>query len=271
MTTIRRTSIETYRRIEAEGLLTQMRWRVYRALYHHGPLTRAEIVKHLEYPGMERQPDIYNRLSDLRVRKAAWVVGTRTCTVTGNRCQLWDVTDQLPNELATTQKEKTMTTKMTLTIEGGIEELGKVLDALRGTGVVIQTAAQKPTQPKGTAAADKKKTAVEKKAAAANGKTPPKPEAPAAPAEPEAPAAEPEPEAEAAPAESVEDGEVNPTHPELQDARRLREVVTHIMGLGIAERADVIKTCEGIKDDVPLLTRVSDIAGRVGKAFDMIA
>lgn len=93
---VRQTSIDTYRRIESEGLLSDMRWRVYCVLYDHGPATRAEVMKRLEHPGMVRQPDIYNRLSDLRARRVATVVGERECSITHNRCQLWDVTDQLP-------------------------------------------------------------------------------------------------------------------------------------------------------------------------------
>lgn len=96
---VRRTSIAVYRRIKAEGLLSKMRFAVYRVLFYYGPMTRAEIVKHLSTPGTARQPDIYNRLSDLRKMKAADVVGTRTCSVTGNTCQLWDVTDRIPEKV----------------------------------------------------------------------------------------------------------------------------------------------------------------------------
>lgn len=104
MPEIRQTSIETYRRIRDQGLLTVMRFQWYSALFNHGPLTRAEVVKHLEFPGQERQPDGYNRLSELRKQGVARVVGSRECSVTGNRCQIWDVTDQLPSTIVTTPK-----------------------------------------------------------------------------------------------------------------------------------------------------------------------
>jgi len=93
-------------------------------------------------------------------------------------------------------------------------------------------------------------------------------------------APEPEPEEDEEEEEIVEDAgdedggegpEVDVQHPELQEAVRLRQVVSHLMEIGFSSKEEVVAICEEIKDDVPLLTRVANVPDRVGKAYAMLA
>lgn len=126
--------------------------------------------------------------------------------------------------------------------------------------------AAKPAAPKERRAIpppkNKKTNGAAKKAAAAPAPEPePEPEAPE-PEEPEA--TEPAEEAQGA------DG-IDTQHAALQDARRLREVVQHVMECGYSDKDEVVEVCEAIQDEVPLLQRVANIPERVGKAYDLIA
>ena len=94
----RETSIEAYRRIEAEGLLSKRRAEVYRALFVHGPCTANELYKHM------RSPDILNtnivtRLGELRGMGVAKELGARECRVTHQTVLVWDVTAAMPRPL----------------------------------------------------------------------------------------------------------------------------------------------------------------------------
>jgi hypothetical protein len=56
----------------------------------------------------------------------------------------------------------------------------------------------------------------------------------------------------------------------LQSAAKLREIVQYIMDQGHEKLEDVIKVCEEIQQDVPLLRRVADIPGRVKNAYEVL-
>jgi len=66
---IRQTSIDAYRKIEAEGLLSKRRWQVYDILYEFGPMTGGEcfaklIEKHkFQFP---TNSNVTTRLGELR-------------------------------------------------------------------------------------------------------------------------------------------------------------------------------------------------------------
>jgi hypothetical protein len=105
---VRRTSINAYRKIQADGTLSQMRWAVYDYLFHHGPLTGSEITEGLRFNGQVSH-SFHKRLSELEVMGVAEIVGERVCKVTGFNCILWDVTD-----LATPIPYKTAKTKTKL-------------------------------------------------------------------------------------------------------------------------------------------------------------
>ncbi len=92
---VRRTSIETFRRIEAEGLLSQLRFEVYKVVVERGPMTEGECwAWHFE--GKRQRCSITPRFSELEERGVIAVVGERKCGFTGNLAQVWESTDNLP-------------------------------------------------------------------------------------------------------------------------------------------------------------------------------
>lgn len=97
---VRQTSIEAYQQIEAEGLLSAMRFKVYSALFHHGPATAAELSS--TFPrskgGRGEAGNVHARLTELEERGVARELGERKCTVTSRNVIVWDVTDQLPRD-----------------------------------------------------------------------------------------------------------------------------------------------------------------------------
>lgn len=92
---IRETSRTAYQQIKAEGLLSRMRWRVYDAIYHHGPLTGHELDTHLAHPD-ETKTSYHKRLSELLRLRVVRIAGERPCKITGRVAVLWDVTTSLP-------------------------------------------------------------------------------------------------------------------------------------------------------------------------------
>jgi hypothetical protein len=93
MSAVRKTSIEVYHKIKAEGLLSKMRFAVYEELFLRGPMTGKELDKAL---GTD---SAHKRLSEL---KALGVVEdseprTRSCEVSGENVVEWDVTGRLPD------------------------------------------------------------------------------------------------------------------------------------------------------------------------------
>ena len=114
----RRTSTEVYRRLEAEGVLSERRWEVYRVLYEDGPLTSAEVFDKLRsksWYSPERSPlsQTRARFTELRDWGAIEEVGTKVCSVTGNEVILWDVTDQMPVAPSPVRKKETLDERVT--------------------------------------------------------------------------------------------------------------------------------------------------------------
>jgi hypothetical protein len=99
----RRTSADVYRQIREEGLLSEMRFTVYDALFIHGPATAGEISKGLIQVGVPSgggragPGNVSARLVELRDLGTAEELGEKECSVTGRNVILWDVTDQLPS------------------------------------------------------------------------------------------------------------------------------------------------------------------------------
>lgn len=108
--TSRRTSINIYRQIEADGLLSKRRWQVYSTLFKHGPLTGTQLSKIVRssFGGWSLSETIRNRLTELRDAGAVAELGEVKCPINGNQVILWDVTDQLPKKIAA---RKQMTSK----------------------------------------------------------------------------------------------------------------------------------------------------------------
>jgi hypothetical protein len=88
----RKTSIEAYRRMQEDGTLSQNRWEVYEVLFHHGPMTALEIHAHVPN---QTPNDIGSRLNELDMWGVAKETGATKINATGNKANLWDVTDQV--------------------------------------------------------------------------------------------------------------------------------------------------------------------------------
>lgn len=93
---VRDTSIEAYRTIKENGLLSKRRWQVYDVLFHHGPLTVGELwAWHLKDQGIQLN-SISPRTSELLNFGVITEIRERKCRSTGNLSIEWDVTSRLP-------------------------------------------------------------------------------------------------------------------------------------------------------------------------------
>lgn len=105
----RQTSVDAYKEIRDNGLLSERRWQVYDVLFHYGPLTGNEALKILVacykiFAG--NAPSIISRLGELRAMGVVMETKQRACTVTGMTVIEWDVTDKLPVKFDKPVKEK---------------------------------------------------------------------------------------------------------------------------------------------------------------------
>jgi hypothetical protein len=104
MSYVRQTSRETYYEIEENGLLSEQRFRVYSALFRHGPCTAGELAKSMErdgsgLPGVGVTRNLVSRrLPELRDCGAACELGTRVCDAGGRNSIVWDVTANVPDQ-----------------------------------------------------------------------------------------------------------------------------------------------------------------------------
>lgn len=96
MTALRKTSRAAYDAIRANGTLSLARWQVYDLLFFRGPMTGSEVDAALMKTGAARGHR-HKRLSELERLGLAARVGERPCAVTGNRAEMWDVTDFVPS------------------------------------------------------------------------------------------------------------------------------------------------------------------------------
>lgn len=95
---IRKTSIEAYRAIMDNGLLSKRREQVYDCLYTYGPLTRNQLSELLRvrYHVTINPNLVSSRLVELRDFGCAYEVKETVCPQTGMTVILWDVTENLP-------------------------------------------------------------------------------------------------------------------------------------------------------------------------------
>jgi len=108
---MRRTSIEVYQKIQAMGLLSQLRFEVYEVLVNHGPLTAGEVWDRF-FKNKRQRSSISARMSELEERGVVYQACTRPCSYTGNNAIAWATTDNLPLDPAKkSKKEKQRTAK----------------------------------------------------------------------------------------------------------------------------------------------------------------
>jgi len=119
---VRDTSIEIYRKITDEGLLSKKRQQVYDIIFHHGPMTGSQVAAKykLMYSSAKHSESIRNRITELVKQKVVKEVGVKECPITGNKVLWFDVTADLPVKIP---KKLTMKQKKT-DLLFYIEELG---------------------------------------------------------------------------------------------------------------------------------------------------
>ena len=98
----RQTSIDCYRQIKEQGLLSKMRFKVYSALLSMGkPSTTREVYKTMDVIKQEA-----TRFTELRKLGVIYEVQNRKCTITGRTSIEWASTDRLPINVKNTNKTK---------------------------------------------------------------------------------------------------------------------------------------------------------------------
>jgi predicted transcriptional regulator len=98
----RQTSIDCYNQIKEEGLLSNMRFRVYSALLAMGkPSTTREVYKTINVEKQEA-----TRFTELRNLGVIYEVQNRKCTITGRTSIEWWLTDRLPVKIKKSNKTK---------------------------------------------------------------------------------------------------------------------------------------------------------------------
>lgn len=104
---VRETSIEAFKAITNNGLLSKRRMEVYSALFDHGPCTGSEL-NHMMSLSQKRgsHANVLTRLGELRNFGVAKELGERRCLITGRMVIEWDVTDKLPAKFEKPEREK---------------------------------------------------------------------------------------------------------------------------------------------------------------------
>lgn len=97
---VRETSLQAYRSIKDDGLLSKRRMEVYEVLYKNkGPMTYSEIVMKFRQRKEFATSSTYQaRLSELRDLGVVYEVKEDKCPITGRHVIFWDVTNKLPKE-----------------------------------------------------------------------------------------------------------------------------------------------------------------------------
>ena len=101
----RQTSIDCYNQIKEEGLLSNMRFKVYEAILKKAPCTSAEVLSIM----LSKNSAITSsraRFTELRELGVIYEVQNRKCTITGRTSIEWDLTDRLPINIKNPNKTK---------------------------------------------------------------------------------------------------------------------------------------------------------------------
>ena len=104
----RQTSMDAYRKIKSEGLLSKRRLEVYETLFHFGPMTANETFEKLYKKDIGPKNAASNsaaRFSELRDMGVIQEIGERKCSVTGMNVISWDVTSWLPTKIKKPSKK----------------------------------------------------------------------------------------------------------------------------------------------------------------------
>ncbi len=97
----RQTSIDCYRQIKSEGLLSKRRLQVYESIFNYAPCTASEV-----FNDKNLKTNQSGRFTELRDLGVIYEKGERLCKVTGRNVIEWDLTDRLPVNIKKSNKTK---------------------------------------------------------------------------------------------------------------------------------------------------------------------
>ena len=101
----RQTSIECYNKIKEQGLLSNMRFKVYEAILKKAPCTSGEAFATMTTKENQISQS-RARFTELRELGVIYEKGEKKCSITGRSVIEWDLTDRLPVNVKNPNKTK---------------------------------------------------------------------------------------------------------------------------------------------------------------------
>ena len=102
---MRQTSIDCYNQIKEQGLLSNMRFKVYEAILKKAPCTSGEAFATMTTKENQISQS-RARFTELRELGVIYEKGEKQCSITGRNVIEWDLTDRLPVNIKNTNKTK---------------------------------------------------------------------------------------------------------------------------------------------------------------------
>jgi hypothetical protein len=103
--TTRQTSIDCYNKIKEQGLLSNMRFKVYEAILKKAPCTSGEAFAIMTTKENQISQS-RARFTELRELGVIYEKGEKQCSITGRNVIEWDLTDRLPVNVKNPNKTK---------------------------------------------------------------------------------------------------------------------------------------------------------------------
>jgi hypothetical protein len=103
--TTRQTSIDCYNKIKEQGLLSNMRFKVYEAILKKAPCTSGEAFAIMTTKENQISQS-RARFTELRELGVIYEKGEKQCSITGRNVIEWDLTDRLPINIKNPNKTK---------------------------------------------------------------------------------------------------------------------------------------------------------------------
>ena len=101
----RQTSIECYNKIKEQGLLSNMRFKVYEAILKKAPCTSGEAFATMTTKENQISQS-RARFTELRELGVIYEKGEKKCSITGRNVIEWDLTESLPVNVKNPNKTK---------------------------------------------------------------------------------------------------------------------------------------------------------------------
>ena len=101
----RQTSIDCYNQIKEQGLLSNMRFKVYEAILKKAPCTSGEAFATMTTKENQISQS-RARFTELRELGVIYEKGEKKCSITGRNVIEWDLTDRLPVNVKNPNKTK---------------------------------------------------------------------------------------------------------------------------------------------------------------------